>query len=167
MTSLIYAVGGAAAWHYGFKAVKHLARFDTFERSQFELYELPKITPYAVKRGVSYYELAKDYTFLNREGQTEVVPRGFVFDGASVPSFFWAFVGEPFNAGVLPSALIHDWRYKNAREVENKAVRANLMKNADEEFYVNLRKSGLRKVVAGVFFAGVRVYASLSKWSKF
>lgn len=164
MTSLIYAVSGAVAWHYIIKAVKHLARFDTFERSDFNLYELPKITPYAVKRGVSYYELAKDYAFLNREGQTEFVPRGFVFDGASVPSLFWVIVGEPFNAGVLPSALIHDWRYKNAREVENKAVRANLMRNADEEFYANLRKSGLRKVVASVLFAGVRVYNFSKRW---
>lgn len=37
-----------------------------------------------------------------------LIPRGFIFDGASIPRFFWRIVGHPFHPKRLIAALIHD-----------------------------------------------------------
>lgn len=39
------------------------------------------------------------------------IPRGFTYDGATVPQVFWAITGGPFHPRVMKAALVHDWYY--------------------------------------------------------
>ena len=37
-----------------------------------------------------------------------LIPKGFIFDGASIPRFFWRVVGHPFHPKRVIAALVHD-----------------------------------------------------------
>ena len=55
------------------------------------------------------WEIAEDWQFkLNTHEY--VIPAGFVFDGASIPKFFWSYL-SPTGVLLMPG-LIHDWVYK-------------------------------------------------------
>ena len=76
------------------------------------------------------------------------VPAGFVFDGASVPRFFWRVVSTPFQPKVMRAACIHDYLYRN--HIVEKDV-------ADEKFKSVLIADGVDKERAETMFTGVRL----------
>lgn len=43
-----------------------------------------------------------------------IVPMGFVTDGASIPKFFWFFIGSPFDPQFAEAAVLHDWMYSSS-----------------------------------------------------
>jgi hypothetical protein len=43
--------------------------------------------------------------------QTIIVPRYFIFDGASIPRIAWSLIYSPFHPDVVAAALIHDYDY--------------------------------------------------------
>lgn len=43
------------------------------------------------------------------DGQTYVVPHGFEFDGASIPTPFWSLISHPMAPSSLRPAVFHDW----------------------------------------------------------
>jgi len=76
-------------------------------------YQMPKLRPIPVrKRGERRkWKVLEDWTcdFLGR-GFTYIIPKGFIFDGASIPRLFWNILnptGYLFIAG-----LLHDFVYK-------------------------------------------------------
>jgi hypothetical protein len=61
--------------------------------------------------GVRHWEIAKDFEYELR-GETYVIPKGFQFDGASIPKFLHTFLSP---VGVLLiGGLVHDYAYKYA-----------------------------------------------------
>ena len=61
--------------------------------------------------GKRHWEISKDFTF-ELHGTKYVIPKGFKFDGASVPKFLATFLSP---VGVLLlGGLIHDYAYKYA-----------------------------------------------------
>jgi hypothetical protein len=50
--------------------------------------------------------LCEDYT---QAGIT--VPRGFIYDGASIPRFCWSLIGLGRFGDILGAATVHDWLY--------------------------------------------------------
>lgn len=62
----------------------------------------PKISP--LFGSTTKYILIEDYTFKNI-----TVPRGFIFDGATIPKLFWKVHGHPFRPNFVAAALIHDY----------------------------------------------------------
>lgn len=59
--------------------------------------------------GTRTWEIVKDYHF-TIHGQNYVIPKGFVFDGASVPKFLASWLSP---VGVLlVGGLVHDYAYK-------------------------------------------------------
>ncbi|UDQ96805.1 DUF1353 domain-containing protein [Lentisphaerota bacterium WC36G] len=52
----------------------------------------------------------KDIIFIFN-GYKITILRGFLFDGASIPQFFWSTTGSPFDFRFLIAALIHDALY--------------------------------------------------------
>ena len=59
--------------------------------------------------GSRTWEIVKDYHFTIR-GEEYIIPKGFVFDGASVPKFLASFLSP---VGVLLiGGLVHDYAYK-------------------------------------------------------
>lgn len=75
--------------------------------------QMPKLRPLPVrKRGERRrYELLEDWVcdFLGR-GFTFIIPKGFIFDGASIPRLFWNILSP--NGYLFLAALIHDFIYK-------------------------------------------------------
>jgi len=57
-------------------------------------------------------ELAAPVSFVVEilDAKITILP-GFVWDGASIPRFFWRLVGAPRNGKYLPAALLHDALY--------------------------------------------------------
>ena len=59
--------------------------------------------------GVRHWEIAKDIVY-EIEGEKFVIPKGFKFDGASIPKFLHTFLSP---VGVLLiGGLVHDYAYK-------------------------------------------------------
>jgi len=60
----------------------------------------------------TFSELAAPVSFVveSLDAKITVLP-GFVWDGASVPRFFWRLVGAPMNGKYVPAALLHDVLY--------------------------------------------------------
>ena len=89
----------------------------------FEYKEMPKLQPIAIPTagkgfwgaiilwffGTRHWEVVKDFHY-KFSGQELVIPKGFKFDGASVPKFLAQFLSP---VGVLLiGGLIHDYGYK-------------------------------------------------------
>jgi hypothetical protein len=112
-----------------------------------------KITPI----GKYQVELLEDFT---RYGIT--VPKGYRFDGASIPRIFWS-IFHPFM--YLKSSVIHDYLYDEAiflYEYRQKYIEAHkLFKKADSVFLDALKEDD--RNVAKLFYHAVRLY----RWFKF
>ena len=93
--------------------------------------------------GVRTWEIAKDWHF-SVNGEDYVVPKGFVFDGASVPKFLASWLSP---VGVLLiGGLVHDYIYKNRVLVKyGKKQTTDVMnqKQADQLFRdINIEQNG-------------------------
>lgn len=67
--------------------------------------EQPMLIPFAP----GLIGLGEDFTY-NTIGVT--IYTGFIFDGASIPRFFWRVIGSPFSPEFQKAALIHDYLYR-------------------------------------------------------
>lgn len=87
------------------------------------------------------WSLAKTYRL---NGYT--VPKGFRFDGASIPRPLWWW-NDP--AGVsFPAAIVHDYHYTHQTVSR---------KQADDAFFRNLVSIGVRPTAAWLMWVAVRV----------
>ena len=92
-------------------------------RVNFKYTEMPHMKPLPIKTkgkgfwkgilmwllGVRHWEIAKDFTF-ELEGKKYIIPKGFEFDGASIPKFLHTFL-SPIGV-LLMGGLVHDYAYK-------------------------------------------------------
>ena len=74
-----------------------------------------KIKPVTRKNKQNYidcdaYETTEDYLYIYKKNFI-IIPEGFQFDGASIPSIFWRMMGTPFTPNYIEAAAIHDWLY--------------------------------------------------------
>ncbi len=70
--------------------------------------------------------LTEDYTFTDLWGREVTIPKGFIFDGASIPKTAWIYVpgigiedGSRWGMSTLAAALIHDYMYRNPQNDPN------------------------------------------------
>ena len=82
---------------------------------------------------------------LERYGE---VPSNFVFDGASVPRFFWRLLGHPFDKRHLRGSLSHDWHYQEA-DIPRR--------QADAIYYLDIVSDGMPRPLAWLEWLGVRL----------
>lgn len=47
------------------------------------------------------------------------IPKGFCYDGASIPRIFWRLIGANTDNSFLIPALIHDWLCENHSHIDN------------------------------------------------
>jgi hypothetical protein len=59
---------------------------------------------------VRQWELVNNWQFKLASGEQILIPKGFIFDGASIPRIFWAIL-SPVGLLLIPG-LIHDYGYK-------------------------------------------------------
>lgn len=92
---------------------------------KFEYEQMPALRPISIPtkgRGMWYglwiwltkvrhWEVAEDWHF-KIDGVEYVIEKGFQFDGASIPRYFWNWL-SPTGILLVPG-LVHDWAYKYA-----------------------------------------------------
>lgn len=97
------------------------------------------------------YQLTRDYNLVVLNTNI-VVPRYFMYDGASIPTPAWQFTFSPFHPDVMLPSLVHDWMYYNHQEDRE---------TADDIFYELLRGSDVTHLKATAMWAAVRAGGEL------
>lgn len=86
---------------------------------------------------------------------TITIPKGFIFDGASIPRLFWTVIGTtPFNPKTIVASCVHDWYCNYATTYGQRVI-------GDACFYYLLRTHNVGWLRATLMYAGVRVWSSL------
>lgn len=99
------------------------------------------------------YEVAADIETVFKE--TSIwVPEFFQYDGASIPSVAWQFMGSPFHPRLMAAAVFHDWLY-HTHQLDRDA--------ADKLFYELLRASNVGKTKAILMREAVQTFGG-SYW---
>jgi hypothetical protein len=93
---------------------------------------------------VRHWEITKDWHF-EVNGKQYVIPKGFVFDGASVPKFLGAWLSP---VGILlMGGLVHDYIYKYEVLLEKGKKKVSdrfTQKQADQLFRdINIEQNGI------------------------
>lgn len=53
-------------------------------------------------------QLRESFTFVDSRGHTWTAPKGFIFDGTTIPRALWTVFGDPFIGDYRRAAVIHD-----------------------------------------------------------
>jgi len=128
--------------------IKYIDR-DFPDRKEFETYQ-PVSQPYSHFLEI----LLEDYVYTDEEFQMKVtVPAGWVWDGASIPSFAWAkvsdfSVGSPFLPQYRLASLVHDYLYR---------VQSCKRRTADKILKKLLLDSDVHRYEAGKMYFAVRL----------
>lgn len=93
---------------------------------------------------------------LDKQGRKQMftVPKGFLFDGASIPKVLQPILGKPHSSRFLVAAAFHDYMYQNVYFSRN---------FADEVFYLLLREFGVSSAKASLMFLGLRAFGFIFK----
>jgi len=94
--------------------------------------------------------LRMDITFV--EGVIHVVriPRGYVFDGASIPRWAWSIVGYPFEPDLIQAACVHDWYCEQSTSYFDRTI-------GDSVFLKLLSDAGVSSWRRCIMFGAVRL----------
>lgn len=111
----------------------------------------PKSKPHAV----GYEILLEDFS-IKWQGKTFTVPKGFIWDGASIPRIAWRVIGHPFMQEFRAPTLLHDMLYDTALLSR---------KDADLAMKELLIANGVSKARASAMYAAVRT-GGLVPWNK-
>ena len=71
------------------------------------VFSTPTLTPMGTE---NRYQLAENW-LVRAPGMDFTVPKGFIFDGASIPRALWRLCGSPYDAPRVIAALAHDFLY--------------------------------------------------------
>jgi hypothetical protein len=88
------------------------------------------------------------------EGKEYVIPKGFEFDGASIPRVFWSVIGTPFAPQHLEAALIHDWLI---------AKMIGTDKQQNTKFKQVLKNHSVSNIKASTLYSAVKLGRPLSR----
>lgn len=119
-------------------------------------YGLPAVEWIASGRSDLTVRLLRPFSFCRATKQECItVPKGFVFDGASIPRWLWSLVGSPQTGRYRDAAIIHDWLYYRGR-VWPRDYRPR--KDADRVFYEAMRANGVGYERATLMYWAVRLF---------
>ena len=111
------------------------------------------------------YRLQDDYTYTPPSQMFSItVPRGFGWDGASVPRFLWTLSGIRPDGLVRAAALVHDYLYRHRGKVPG-CYRHFSRKRADLLFHRMILDAGESKLTAYRAYWAVRLFGWLA-WNK-
>lgn len=88
-------------------------------------------------------------------GRGFAIPRGFEYDGASVPRFFRRVVCSPLDPEAARAGCAHDWIYRTQPETWTR-------READLMFLCLLLEDGLPPVRALSAYSGVRLFGGVA-----
>jgi len=116
---------------------------------------------YFVRTGIDYkdnldgtYILQEDLQLVLDNNHIIRVPRGFVWNGASIPRIMWRVCGSPMVPENVRASCVHDWLYSRKRIPTRHFSR----KECDNIFYQILRKDGKSWAIAKLMLYAVNVF---------
>jgi hypothetical protein len=108
------------------------------------------------------YEVVEDYTY--KSGTYSItVPKGFIYDRASIPRVFWVLIDKDSLSNVAP--LFHDLLYRNGGALPTNQVspyRKFSREETDDLFLELMTKSGVNKWRREAAYQAVRRGAGLA-----
>lgn len=96
------------------------------------------------------FEDGREMLLASFEYRDQVIPAGFIWDGASAPRLFWSII-PPFKQ-TKRASCVHDWMCKKAKNPQERKV-------ADQYFLQALREMGFNPVRCLLGYIGVRLGA--------
>jgi len=81
------------------------------------------------------------------------IPKGFKFDGASIPRFLWIFIGHPFSPRFIEASLVHDYL----------CIKGYDRKSADRKFKELLKRAGVSSWKATAMYNAVRAFSMVMR----
>lgn len=93
-------------------------------------------------------QLLEPLCFVDANGKPWLANKGDVIDGASIPKFFWRFIGSPFVGNYRRPSVVHDV-YCVSREMPHKTVH--------KMFYEAMLTEGVPKIKAKAMYYAVRL----------
>ena len=93
-------------------------------------------------------QLMEDFIFIDSKGLEWVAPKGSIVDGASIPRFFWRYIGSPFVGKYRNGSVIHDV-YCQTKSRPSKQVH--------KAFREMMKVSGVSKYKAKKMYLAVKV----------
>jgi hypothetical protein len=119
-----------------------------------------KFEKHGSRNGSMLIRLLDDFRYISSYGVIKV-PKGFVGDGASIPRPFWS-IFSPFNGDYFEAALVHDYLYSKASDVDYPTINRA---EADEIFKEAMYNLGVGWLSRGTIYSAVRLggWASYKK----
>jgi hypothetical protein len=107
------------------------------------------------------WELAENWCYQLNEEEKIIIPKGFKFDGASIPKIFWAIL-SPTGLLLIPG-LLHDYGYKHNKiwKFDPNNVIVPFKKDAGKDYWDQLFKD-VGNEVNGVFFVNVIAWIAVA-----
>lgn len=102
------------------------------------------------------YQLAKDYNIvitIETQSYSIWIPKGFEYDGATIPALFWQTMYSPFAPDVMRAALVHDWLYYTHKVQQTPINR----ETADKIFEAIIKADGVKGNKANLMYTALRV----------
>lgn len=119
----------------------------------------------------SQYRLRENYVYeWMNDGRHNrlVIPKGFVYDGASIPRVFW-FFGLRIDGLIRSAALCHDWLYSLSGDFQSRGNRGShfyyIQYQDDQGAWVEQSRPWTREQ-ADLLFARVMREAGYAKWKR-
>ena len=116
------------------------------------IFARPHLEPVLEK---NYYELIEPW-LVRAPGMDFTVPKGFIFDGASIPRALWRLCGSPYDAPRVIAALAHDFLY---------ATHICTRKEADQIYRDMQIALGIAKYKARIEYRVLRIFGGIA-WRK-
>ena len=124
-------------------AIINFFESDIEPKSTFKMKEMPNMKPISIPtKGKGFFsavwtwvmvtrtwEITKDWHY-SIDGENYVIPKGFIFDGASVPKFFRSWL-SPMGV-LLIGGLVHDYGYKYQTLLKKGKKQCNGLKTQKE-----------------------------------
>ena len=115
--------------------------------------------PHGLKRDQTYLLMAEYIYKWDKNGETYriVVPKGFIYDGASIPRLVWTLTGMRPDGLLRAAALVHDFLYEHKGKMPKGTYQMRSdkrytdlndqwsRKNADKMFARILKESGVSR----------------------
>ena len=102
-----------------------------------------------------YYELIEELSYYRESNKDDIIiiPKGFIFDGATVPRIFWTII--PPLGRYTRAACLHDYLI----DVKWRKEKVITRKEADIIFLESMKAIKVNKLLAYTMYSAVRFYS--------